>query len=113
MSGFKCLTVILGCLAAATLADDSRLFSSTGSAPEPETAESTVHRTRSLPEHDDEVFAGRNWTTISEMLDVYSSRHLAEKWEEGKYPVGTECDRDIARFVEGLRKHEMWALKGD
>ena len=53
-----------------------------------------------------------NWTTLSEMLDVFDVRHLANNWTEGKYPIQDQCAKDITRYIEGLKNHEGWALKG-
>ncbi|CAL7947868.1 unnamed protein product [Xylocopa violacea] len=55
----------------------------------------------------------RNWTTLSEELDIFNVRHLANNWIEGKYPVQEQCAKDITRYIDGLRRHEGWALKTD
>ncbi|XP_026669927.1 nose resistant to fluoxetine protein 6-like isoform X2 [Ceratina calcarata] len=60
----------------------------------------------------DEV-PGNQWTTLSEALDMFNVRHLANNWTEGKYPVGEQCAKDVTRYVEGLKRHEGWALKVD
>ncbi|XP_012280253.1 O-acyltransferase like protein isoform X2 [Orussus abietinus] len=71
----------------------------------------SVHRIRSLPK--DEEILPRNWTTISETLDVYSSRNLERNWAERQYSIGDECAKDVTRYLEGLRNHELWAMKVD
>lgn len=53
-----------------------------------------------------------NWSTVSEALDIFNARHLANNWTEGKYPVEEQCAKDITRYLEGLRRNEGWALKG-
>ncbi|XP_076755818.1 nose resistant to fluoxetine protein 6 isoform X2 [Xylocopa sonorina] len=55
----------------------------------------------------------RNWTTLSEELDIFNARHLANNWTEEKYPVQEQCAKDITRYIDGLRRHEGWALKMD
>ncbi|KAI4486403.1 hypothetical protein M0804_005773 [Polistes exclamans] len=69
------------------------------------------HRTRSLPEIMESP--QKNWTTLTEALDIYSARNLARNWVEGKYPIGEQCGKDISRYIEGLKNQELWALKVD
>lgn len=57
--------------------------------------------------------SSNNWTTLTESLDIFSARNLARNWQEGKFPVNQECERDITRYIEGLRRQELWALKGE
>lgn len=52
-----------------------------------------------------------NWTTMSEALDLFSARNLARNWIEGKYHLNQECERDITRYIDGLKRQEIWALK--
>ncbi|XP_033327900.2 nose resistant to fluoxetine protein 6 isoform X2 [Megalopta genalis] len=54
-----------------------------------------------------------NWITISEALDIFNVRHLASNWTEGRYPVQEQCAKDLTRYIQGLKKHEGWALKAD
>ncbi|XP_076285934.1 nose resistant to fluoxetine protein 6-like isoform X1 [Lasioglossum baleicum] len=54
-----------------------------------------------------------NWTTMSEALDIFNVRHLASNWTEGRYPVQEQCAKDITRYIQGLKRHEGWALKAD
>ncbi|XP_016839566.1 O-acyltransferase like protein isoform X1 [Nasonia vitripennis] len=54
-----------------------------------------------------------NWTTLTEALDIFSARNLARNWQEGKFPLNQECERDVSRYIEGLRRQELWALKVD
>ncbi|XP_058791730.1 O-acyltransferase like protein isoform X2 [Phymastichus coffea] len=54
-----------------------------------------------------------NWTTLVEALDIFSARNLANNWVEGAYNLNQECERDITRYIEGLRRQEIWALKMD
>lgn len=56
--------------------------------------------------------SGRNWTTLSDALDIFDVRHLASNWTEGKYPVEEQCSKDVTRYIEGLMRSEVWALKG-
>ncbi|XP_043523193.1 nose resistant to fluoxetine protein 6 isoform X2 [Frieseomelitta varia] len=62
---------------------------------------------------DTDKITNRNWTTLSEMLDVFDVRHLANNWTEGKYPIQDQCAKDITRYIEGLKNHEGWALKAN
>ncbi|XP_076232213.1 nose resistant to fluoxetine protein 6-like [Calliopsis andreniformis] len=55
----------------------------------------------------------RNWIAISEALDIFNTRYLANNWTEGKYPVKEQCAKDITRYIEGLKRNEGWALKVD
>ncbi|XP_046473634.1 nose resistant to fluoxetine protein 6 [Neodiprion pinetum] len=73
--------------------------------------ESSVHKTRSLPQPE-EALRG-NWSTLQEDLDVFNTRWLAENWIEGKYPVSSECSKDVTRFVDGLKRKDLWARKMD
>ncbi|CAK9812773.1 Nose resistant to fluoxetine protein 6 [Anthophora quadrimaculata] len=69
------------------------------------------HRVRTLTDFENTF--DRNWTTLSDVLDIFNVRHLANNWTEGKYPVQEQCAKDITRYIEGLKKHEGWALKAD
>lgn len=54
-----------------------------------------------------------NWTSLSDVLDVYSARNLVRNWAEGEYPsVGAQCSKDITTYAEALKNKELWALKG-
>ncbi|XP_054007968.1 O-acyltransferase like protein-like isoform X1 [Hylaeus anthracinus] len=55
----------------------------------------------------------KNWTTLSEALDIFNVRHLASNWTEGRYPVDEQCAKDITRYIQGLKRNERWALKAD
>lgn len=72
--------------------------------------EISYHRIRSLPEMEESLTT--NWTTVSEVLDVFNVKHLARKWVEGKYSVDAQCGKDITRYIQGLKKQEFWAIKG-
>lgn len=61
---------------------------------------------------DIEEVPDRKWTTLTEALDIFNVRYLANNWTEGNYPVQEQCAKDITRYIEGLKKHEVWALKG-
>lgn len=63
----------------------------------------------------DEVVAPvGNWTTMVEALDVFNARNLANNWERREEgAVGTECERHVARYIEGLRRQELWAMKSE
>lgn len=74
-------------------------------------AEEPVLRVRSLPTTINVV--EKNWTSLSEMLDVFSARNLVRNWIEGKYPVGVQCGKDITTYVNALKNEELWALKVD
>lgn len=74
-------------------------------------AEEPIHRVRSLPTTID-VVEKRNWTSLSEMLDIFSARNLVNNWIEGKYSVGVQCSKDITTYVNALKNEELWALKG-
>ena len=52
-----------------------------------------------------------DWTTVAEVLDVFNPKYLARNWEEGKFGIARQCEKDITRYIQGLRKHEFWALK--
>ncbi|KAF7990013.1 hypothetical protein HCN44_008687 [Aphidius gifuensis] len=72
----------------------------------------SVHRTRSLPE----IITNNtsdDWNTISELLDVYSTRNLANNWKEDEYPISNYCEKDITRYIKGLKENQIWALKAD
>lgn len=73
-------------------------------------AEEPILRVRSLPTTINVV--EKNWTGLSEMLDVFSVRNLVRNWIEGKYPVGIQCSKDITTYVDALKNEELWALKG-
>ncbi|XP_011054574.1 PREDICTED: nose resistant to fluoxetine protein 6-like isoform X1 [Acromyrmex echinatior] len=68
-------------------------------------------RVRSLPMTINVV--EKNWTSLSEMLDVFSARNLVRNWIEGKYPVGVQCGKDITTYIDALKNEELWALKVD
>ncbi|XP_076160360.1 nose resistant to fluoxetine protein 6 isoform X2 [Ptiloglossa arizonensis] len=55
----------------------------------------------------------RNWTTLSEALDIFNVRHLASNWTEERYPVEGKCAKDVTRYIDGLKRNERWALKAD
>lgn len=67
-------------------------------------------RVRSLPTTINVV--EKNWTSLSEMMDIFSARNLVKNWIEGKYPVGVQCGKDITTYVNALKNEELWALKG-
>ncbi|KAF7388052.1 hypothetical protein HZH66_010819 [Vespula vulgaris] len=69
------------------------------------------YRTRSLPDIVENPHT--NWTTLTEALDIFSGRNLVKNWVEGRYPVGEQCSKDISRYIEGLKRQELWALKVD
>lgn len=73
-------------------------------------AEEPILRVRSLPTTINVV--EKNWTSLSEMLDVFSARNLVKNWIEGKYPVGVQCGKDITTYVDAIKNEELWALKG-
>lgn len=73
-------------------------------------AEESILRVRSLPTTTDVI--EKNWTSLSETLDVFSARNLVRNWAEGKYAVGVQCGKDITTYVEALKNEELWALKG-
>lgn len=73
-------------------------------------AEESILRVRSLPVTINVI--EKNWTSLSDMLDIFSARNLVRNWIEGKYPVGIQCGKDITTYVNGLKNEELWALKG-
>jgi len=73
-------------------------------------AEESILRVRSLPTTTDVI--EKNWTSLSEALDVFSARNLVRNWVEEKYAVGVQCGKDITTYVEALKNEELWALKG-
>lgn len=73
-------------------------------------AEESILRVRSLPPTTHVV--EKNWTSLSDTLDVFSARNLVRNWAEGKYAVGVQCSKDITTYVEALKNEELWALKG-
>lgn len=73
-------------------------------------AEESILRVRSLPRTTDVV--EKNWTSLSETLDVFSARNLVKNWAKEKYAVGVQCGKDITTYVEALKNEELWALKG-
>ncbi|XP_014469015.1 PREDICTED: nose resistant to fluoxetine protein 6-like isoform X2 [Dinoponera quadriceps] len=77
-----------------------------GAAPE----ESNL-RVRSLPAINNVV--EKNWTSLSETLDIFSARNLARNWAENGYTVGEQCGKDITTYVGALKNQELWALKVD
>lgn len=72
--------------------------------------EKSIFQVRKFPAAN--YVAGKNWTSLSDTLDVFSARNLVKNWVEGKYNVGVQCGRDITTYVEGLKNQELWALKG-
>jgi len=54
----------------------------------------------------------KNWTSLSDVLDVFSARNLVRNWVEGEYAIGAQCNKDITTYVEALKNNELWALKG-
>ncbi|XP_011695435.1 PREDICTED: nose resistant to fluoxetine protein 6 isoform X2 [Wasmannia auropunctata] len=74
-------------------------------------AEEPILRVRSLPTTTNVI--EKNWTSLSEMLDIFSARNLVKNWIEGKYPVGVQCGKDITTYIDALKNEEMWALKVD
>lgn len=74
--------------------------------------EGSNHRARSLPEMEQNSI-NRNWSTLAEILDIYNTKNLAKNWvKERTTGVDPKCAKDITRYIEGLQKQEMWALKG-
>ncbi|KAH0954824.1 hypothetical protein HN011_009268 [Eciton burchellii] len=55
----------------------------------------------------------KNWTSLSDVLDVFSARNLVRNWVEGEYAIGAQCNKDITTYVEALKNKESWALKVD
>ncbi|XP_070156272.1 O-acyltransferase like protein isoform X3 [Polyergus mexicanus] len=74
-------------------------------------AEESILRVRSLPATTHVI--EKNWTSLSDTLDVFSARNLIRNWAEGKYAVGAQCSKDITTYVEALKNEELWALKVD
>lgn len=72
-------------------------------------AEESILRVRSLPTTTDVV--EKNWTSLSEALDVFSAHNLIRNYVKGKYAIGTQCDKDITIYLEALKNEELWALK--
>ncbi|XP_015433658.1 PREDICTED: nose resistant to fluoxetine protein 6-like [Dufourea novaeangliae] len=68
-------------------------------------------RTRTLVDVD--RIPDRNWTTLTETLDIFNVRYLANNWTDGWHPVEEQCGKDITRYIQGLKRHEGWALKAD
>ena len=55
-----------------------------------------------------------NWTSLAEALDVFSAKNLARNWKEGALQqIGKQCERDVTRYIEGLRRQELWAIKSE
>lgn len=77
-----------------------------------DTIEESVLRIRSLPAT--VKIAEKNWTTVSDVLDVFNARNLVKNWNEEKNVniVGVECGKDITTYVNALKNEELWALKG-
>ncbi|KAK0083724.1 hypothetical protein PV325_008322 [Microctonus aethiopoides] len=76
--------------------------------------ENSNHRARSLPRVDEIPIEQPKWNTLAEHLDVYSTKNLAKNWNKDVIPlVKSQCAHDITRFIEGLKKQEIWALKAD
>lgn len=76
------------------------------------TIEEPILRIRSLPTTVQVV--EKNWTTLSDALDIFSARNLIKNWNEDKYVsvVGADCGKDITTYVKALQNEELWALKG-
>ncbi|EZA56840.1 Nose resistant to fluoxetine protein [Ooceraea biroi] len=55
----------------------------------------------------------KNWTSLSNVLDVFSAHNLVKNWAEGEYAIGAQCSKDITTYVEALKNKELWALKVD
>ncbi|XP_012232421.1 nose resistant to fluoxetine protein 6 isoform X2 [Linepithema humile] len=73
--------------------------------------EEPILRIRSLPATIN--VPEKNWTSLSDMLDVFSARNLIRNWVERKHNIGVQCDKDITTYVDALKKEELWALKVD
>lgn len=74
-------------------------------------AEESVLRARSLPAAGE---VAENWTSLSDVLDIFSARNLAKNWEQdGRPAVGKQCDRDITTYIRALKNQVLWALKGE
>lgn len=73
--------------------------------------EESILRVRSLPATNNLI--EKNWTSLSDTLDIFSARNLVRNWAEGKHAVGAQCDKDITAYVEALKNQELWALKGE
>ncbi|XP_011506464.1 PREDICTED: nose resistant to fluoxetine protein 6-like isoform X3 [Ceratosolen solmsi marchali] len=55
-----------------------------------------------------------NWTGLHETLDFFNPRNLARNWSPLLVQtLGDECARDVARYLNGLRRQELWAIKMD
>ncbi|XP_076627063.1 O-acyltransferase like protein-like isoform X1 [Colletes latitarsis] len=82
-------------------------------------AQDLLANERSRTVSDVEEILDRNWTTLSEALDIFNVRHLANNWTdggcpgEGRCPVEGQCAKDVTRYIEGLKRNEGWALKAD
>ncbi|XP_072743886.1 nose resistant to fluoxetine protein 6-like isoform X2 [Anoplolepis gracilipes] len=76
-----------------------------------ENTEESILRVRSLPTTTEVV--EKNWTSLSDTLDVFSARNLVRNWVEGKYAIGVQCSKDITTYVKALKNEELWALKVD
>lgn len=73
--------------------------------------EEPVLRVRSLPATIN--IPEKNWTSLSDMLDVFSARNLIKNWIDGKHDVGVQCSKDITMYIDALKREELWALKGN
>ncbi|XP_032674877.1 O-acyltransferase like protein isoform X2 [Odontomachus brunneus] len=73
--------------------------------------EESILRVRSLPATNNLI--EKNWTSLSDTLDIFSARNLVRNWAEGKHAVGAQCGKDITTYVEALKNQELWALKTD
>lgn len=80
--------------------------------PDESATEESNLRVRSLPAAN--KVAERNWTSLSDTLDIFSARNLVRNWAEGgEHAVGGQCGKDITTYVEALKNHQLWALKGE
>lgn len=77
-----------------------------------DTIEEPILRIRSLPTT--VKVAEKNWTTLSDALDVFSARNLIKNWNEEQHVsvVKADCGKDITTYVKALQNEELWALKG-
>ncbi|XP_011155276.1 O-acyltransferase like protein isoform X2 [Harpegnathos saltator] len=102
---FRAPFVALFVLSAAILAEEVSTDVPNGA------VEESNLRVRSLPAINN--VTEKNWTSLSDMLDIFSARNLVRNWAEGKHVVGAQCGKDITTYVEALKKRQLWALKVD
>lgn len=58
--------------------------------------------------------ASNNWTSMAEALDIFSVRNLDRNWPPSPGDRLTrECERDVSRYLQGLKRQELWALKSE